>query len=190
MDINGVELRSIKYYPNHEDQLVPYAKIYQNGKAIGEYTEDNWGGGPRFHFINQAEAEKCISALNEGFIKLGFRPGINGIKSLYNSVIEEFAFLFFYIADLEKSLQQREKSCKKKAAAVLSFRYIEDVLYDGKYYHYEPNENYVAVDEDSHEGVLSGLDELKKSTQGDVFLILSGKGLRRADVDAVFARIN
>ena len=42
--INGVEMKAIKTYTDHEGCGCSYASIYIDGKRVGKWSQDSWGG--------------------------------------------------------------------------------------------------------------------------------------------------
>ena len=61
--INGVEMKAIKSFPDHEGCECAYASIYIDGKRVGRWSQDSWGGPDNYEgfedaIINKAKAFK------------------------------------------------------------------------------------------------------------------------------------
>jgi len=59
--INGIQIKSLKSFKDHDGYTVYQGNIYYKGKKLGFWSEDSWGGCDTFHFdesILDAEVER------------------------------------------------------------------------------------------------------------------------------------
>lgn len=56
--INGVEMKAIKSYPGHECECA-YASIYIDGKRVGRWSQDSWGGPDNYDGFEDAIISKA-----------------------------------------------------------------------------------------------------------------------------------
>lgn len=56
-DFNGYWLRGIKNFKGHEGEPLIQASVYKDGKRIGFYSDDSWGGPPQLHEFSKQDLE-------------------------------------------------------------------------------------------------------------------------------------
>ena len=56
--INGIEMKSIKSFVGHEG-MIAQANVYCNGKKIGFWSQDSWGGPDEYSGCENTIAEKA-----------------------------------------------------------------------------------------------------------------------------------
>lgn len=57
--INGVEIKAIKTFIDHEGAEVAQANVYINGKKVGFWSQDSWGGPDNYYGIEDIIIEKA-----------------------------------------------------------------------------------------------------------------------------------
>ncbi len=97
--INGVTIKAIKGFRDHEGCTIYQGNIYIDGKKAGFWSQDSWGG-PDIYEFDTTDLMKRVKQYQEGFLKE------SEFKKFYN---EPDCFL----GDL-CSLIQDEKSFKKR----------------------------------------------------------------------------
>ena len=93
--INGVEIKNIKTFKGHEGEPLTQGTVYKDGKKLGFWSEDSWGGPDNFDFNPGELLEPMLrmkSSLSED------------IKRLYD--------VSFFIQDCV-TLKETEKTFKK-----------------------------------------------------------------------------
>jgi len=69
--INGFEFKGITTFKGHDGMLLFQANIYENGKKIGFFSEDAWGGEERIELIERDhEKEKTFREIAFHLIQL------------------------------------------------------------------------------------------------------------------------
>ena len=59
--INGISLKKVTHFKDHEGCPIAQGTVYYKGKALGEWSQDSWGGPDIYRFderILNAEVEK------------------------------------------------------------------------------------------------------------------------------------
>lgn len=116
--INGVTIKNLKTFRGHEWEEVAQGSIYLNGKRLGFWSQDSWGGPDTFDFDE--------SILNEA-VK-NFKDGLPRDYK-YLDIIDTTIFIgeLLRLIDTEKYLK---KDFKKgyKVAIVVSNRYCASSL--------------------------------------------------------------
>ena len=60
-EINGISLKKLTFFKDHEGCEIAQGTVYYKGKALGEWSQDAWGGPDIYRFnksILDAEVEK------------------------------------------------------------------------------------------------------------------------------------
>lgn len=57
--INGVEIKAIKTFIDHEGAEVAQANVYINGKKVGFWSQDSWGGPDNYYGIEDVITQKA-----------------------------------------------------------------------------------------------------------------------------------
>ena len=48
--INGIAIKSVRKFRDHEDCMIAQGNVYFNGRKLGFWSQDSWGGPDRFDF--------------------------------------------------------------------------------------------------------------------------------------------
>lgn len=64
--INGVELKAIKSFLDHEGMQIHQGNVYIDGKKAGFFTNDSWGGPNTYNFDQSIFSDK-IKDFQKGF---------------------------------------------------------------------------------------------------------------------------
>ena len=59
--INGVEIKNLKSFLDHEECLCYQGNVYLNGKKLGFWSQDSWGGPDIFSFDDALLDDACNS---------------------------------------------------------------------------------------------------------------------------------
>lgn len=57
--INGVEMKAIKTFADHEGAQIAQANIYLNGKKLGLWSQDSWGGPDNYFGFEDVIIQKA-----------------------------------------------------------------------------------------------------------------------------------
>ena len=57
--INGVELKAVKRFTDHEGAQIAQANVYVNGKKVGFWSQDSWGGPDNYYGIEDVITQKA-----------------------------------------------------------------------------------------------------------------------------------
>jgi hypothetical protein len=57
-DFGGYSVKGIKIHKGHEGEDCIQCSVYKDGKRIGLFSEDDWGGPARLHFKNQNDEQE------------------------------------------------------------------------------------------------------------------------------------
>ena len=104
--INGVELKALKGFEGHEGYCFQ-GNVYKDGKKLGFWSQDSWGGCDRFDFDESILDEACKDFAN------GF-PDDTPHRDIY----EEKEVFMGAVLDLKLCEQDMKKEFKKGAKAV------------------------------------------------------------------------
>lgn len=108
--INGVTIKNLKTFRGHEGEAIAQGSIYLNGKRLGFWSQDSWGGPDQFDFDESVLKDACKN------FKAGFPKDYK-----YLAVCDEVdVFLgdLLQLADLEKKLKGYFKKGYKNAVVV------------------------------------------------------------------------
>lgn len=59
--INGIELKNVKTFPDHEGCMIACGDVWFNGKKLGHWSQDSWGGPDNYDF-NVAVLNDAVEA--------------------------------------------------------------------------------------------------------------------------------
>lgn len=48
--INGIEIKGVKIFLDHESYQIPQGNVYYKGNKLGFWSQDSWGGPDQFEF--------------------------------------------------------------------------------------------------------------------------------------------
>lgn len=48
--INGIEIKNVKHFADHEGAPIAQGDVWYNGKKLGFWSQDSWGGPDQYHF--------------------------------------------------------------------------------------------------------------------------------------------
>jgi hypothetical protein len=54
--INGLELKKVTHFKGHEGEPLMQGDVYYNGKKVGYYSDDSWGGPENLEITPEVEA--------------------------------------------------------------------------------------------------------------------------------------
>lgn len=54
-NFGGFWIKSLKFYPGHEGENCAYGSLYRDGKRIGDFREDGWGGPMQVNIPDNAD---------------------------------------------------------------------------------------------------------------------------------------
>ena len=81
--INGIELKAIKEFRGHEYEPLVQGNIYYNGKKVGWYSQDSWGGDDHIDLDSDLKAE-TRNEINEILNSYESNAVFGGMNELYN----------------------------------------------------------------------------------------------------------
>ena len=94
--INGIELKNVRFFKDHEGATIAQGDIHYYGKKLGFWSQDSWGGPDRYDFDT-----KILDEAVADYVKS------NRVKDEY----KEFADLDCLLYDLI-NLRETEKRAK------------------------------------------------------------------------------
>lgn len=106
--INGLEVKEIKYYPDHEGSMIPYGNIYFKGKRVGSFKYDDWGGPMHYTHTHKTISKKEVM---EAFHQIVPKLGWNEFYDSFDILVEELIFL--------KEIESEFKKSQKKDRFIL-----------------------------------------------------------------------
>ena len=124
--INGVSIKSLKTFASHDGCACLQGMVYLNGKRLGLWSQDAWGGPDRFEFRESVLDEQLNSYKETNRVKPEY-------KDIFN--LEMFLYELVKLADREKEYKKSfkkgyqilavaENTMKRKSWSMLN----EDVL--------------------------------------------------------------
>ena len=66
--INGVTIKNLKTFRGHDGETLAQGSIYLNGKRLGFWSQDSWGGPDQFDFDESVLKDACKN-FKDGFPK-------------------------------------------------------------------------------------------------------------------------
>ena len=99
--INGISIKSLKSFLDHEGMEIYQGNVYYKGKKLGFWSQDSWGGPDQFGFdegILDAEVEKFR---NSELVEERYRQIVN-VEIVLNELVE--------ICQFEKKYKKNAKS--------------------------------------------------------------------------------
>lgn len=73
--IHGISIKNVECFLDHEELLIHKGEIYLNGKKIGFWSQDSWGGPDRYSFSEPLMEER----LNRKVIELNQDKALHGV---------------------------------------------------------------------------------------------------------------
>lgn len=74
-DFGGYWIKNIKWFKGHEGEDIFQCSVYKNGKRIGFFSQDSWGGSDKLTCQKKEDAEALCSFAKEFFNDQYFSPG-------------------------------------------------------------------------------------------------------------------
>ena len=108
--INGVTIKNVKTFRGHEGEALAQGSVQLNGKRLGFWSQDSWGGFDQFDFDESILKDACKN-FKDGFPK----------DYKYLAVCDEadvFLGDLLKLTDLEKQLKKYFKRGYKNAIVV------------------------------------------------------------------------
>lgn len=112
--INGVELKAVKNFRDHEGAPIAQGNVYCNGRKLGFWSQDSWGGPDNYDFD--------VNVLND--VVENYRRGVKLTDERYRDLINIDIMLSDLIMLKEK--EKTYKDCVKRG-----FKYF--VCFDNGY---------------------------------------------------------
>ena len=102
--INGVEVKNLKKFVGHEGEC-EQGNVYLNGKKLGFWSQDSWGGPDMFEF-DESALNKACSDFKDGFPDSYKYKDICDSKEVFMGYVTE-------LKDIEGYLKKDyKKGCK------------------------------------------------------------------------------
>ena len=76
-EINGITLKKITTFKDHEGCLISQGTVYYKGKALGEWSQDSWGGPDLFHFNEAVLEEEVQKYVNSDYVPVEYKGFFN-----------------------------------------------------------------------------------------------------------------
>lgn len=108
--INELEVKSVKFFPDHEGATIPYGNLYYKGKKVGEFRYDSWGGPMMYTHTSKVFSEDEVMAATLEI------PD----KYKWNSWYKNFDLLIEELVNF-KSTESEFKKDQKKGNITLTF---------------------------------------------------------------------
>lgn len=100
--INGLEVKGVKYYPDHDGASVPYGSVYLSGKKVGTFRTDAWGGPMDYSHSSKVTTEEDIkNVAKEIYTKCNWHEFYHSFELLIDHLIS--------FKDLEGVFKKRQK---------------------------------------------------------------------------------
>jgi hypothetical protein len=107
---NGCEIKNLKFFKGHEGETCMQGTVYKDGKKLGFWSQDSWGGEDKFEFDTKTLFEPMFK----------FKSALN-TKSMYQNIYN----VAFFVNDLcsFKLLEMKLKEVLKKGRKGIYFAY-------------------------------------------------------------------
>lgn len=99
--INGIEIKGVKIFLDHEGCQIAQGNVYYKGKKLGSWSQDSWGGPDRFGF-DTSILDKEVKKYRDS----------NKVKEEDKSICN-LEILLFDLLEL-KDIEDEYKKCIKK----------------------------------------------------------------------------
>ena len=117
--INGIQIKSLKDFKDHEGITISQGNIYYKGQKLGFWSEDTWGGPDMYHFDESILDEEVKRYVASDMVKDEYK---------------EFSDLGCLLAEL-RNLMDIEKGYKKCVkAGYKTYVYATDGYYVSSYF--------------------------------------------------------
>ena len=107
--INGIQIKNIKTFKDHEGCPIAQGTVYYKGKKLGEWSQDSWGGPDIYRFDERILNEELEKFKKSDLVDRRYRE-FTSLDSLLGAVIN--------LADDEKSFK---RGVKKGYTALVLF---------------------------------------------------------------------
>ncbi len=148
--MNGLEVKGVKFYPDHEGAMIPYGNIYLNGKKVGAFRTDSWGGPMQYDHTHKTITEKEVVDAFHGIVK---KLGWNDFYDDMDILVEELVELKEY-ESIFKKLQ--------KAGRIMILIRVDNSLDPMKDSHNRFNGAYYSPKNPSEQEIKKYADKLKE----------------------------
>lgn len=118
--IMGIEIKNVKNSRGHEGEPCPYGTIYLDGKKLGIYATDTWGGSGRFESFGAAEEKQVEDRIAAYFEKY---PCFEG--GMYLNSVDVFMDILMELDASEKAFIRRVKTDSKKRGKELPWKFVQ-----------------------------------------------------------------
>ncbi len=82
--INGITLKSIKTFKDHEGCTIAQGNVYYKGKKLGFWSQDSWGGGDQYDFDEKILKDEVEKYRNSGYVEAKYKDITNLDCLLYD----------------------------------------------------------------------------------------------------------
>jgi len=114
--INGLSLKAVKEFKGHEGEPVFQGNLYLNGKKLGFWSQDSWGGPDRF----QLDAPYSQRQLNQSVIALNPEKSRHiDTRGESFSLDYDLEYLLFDLLELTQDEKDFKKAIKAGQAGIL-----------------------------------------------------------------------
>lgn len=76
-EINGISLKNVKHFKDHEGCMIAQGDVYYKGKKLGFWTEDSWGGPDSYDFDETVLDEEVKKYAASDYVEDKYRSIIN-----------------------------------------------------------------------------------------------------------------
>ncbi len=66
--INGISLKKVTYFKDHEGARIAQGVVYKNNKKLGDWSQDSWGGCDRYDFDVNVLAQEVESFVKSDYV--------------------------------------------------------------------------------------------------------------------------
>ncbi|USK62248.1 hypothetical protein [Peribacillus asahii] len=108
--INGLEVKGVKYFPDHDGALIPYGNLYLNGKKVGSFRDDSWGGPMQYDHTHKTITEDEILKVCEKIYA----------RFNWHEFYHDFPLLIHHLIGF-KELESQFKKALKQERVLLSY---------------------------------------------------------------------
>lgn len=100
--INNLEVKAVKYYPDHEGAMIPYGNLYYKNKKVGGFKYDSWGGPMMYDHTHKTISEEEVSKALHGIVEeMGWHKFYDSTEILIEELIE--------LKEMEREFKKAQK---------------------------------------------------------------------------------
>lgn len=99
--INGIEVKNVKTFLDHEGCQIAQGNVYYKGKKLGFWSQDSWGGPDNFDFDTSILKDEVEAYKNSGRVEEKYKT------------IFDLDILMYNLLKL-KDVEKEYKKCVKK----------------------------------------------------------------------------